>query len=441
MRLKDFSYRLLNRLHVLIFKEQIGPEALQFFTGTSYVAIGTLFGSLLTFVFYIIAARIMGATNFGNLALVMTMSSILAIPMGLSMVAGIKYGAEAVDDYVRSLIISTLSWQIALFTLGSIVIYVLFSAQLSRIFGVSAELYLFALVYAALVVFFTLTTSLLRILFRIRTVGVINAVQSAITLVAFLGFVSVKFQSWQAAAFSFYIGYAVLAVVFIFPLRRYIKLQFDWLWSRKLVNYALPALPGTAAVALMGIDKILINKFITAAAVGIYNAYYVSSIVIAASVFSIVNVAFFPLASRSRNKLEIFRKVNVVAPYLAAALLPSFTLIEFVVFIFYGSQYHFSIGLGLLFAVASTAYFFFFWYGYIMASEGTSGAKVFSISTIIAAAVIIGLNAVLLPFIGILGAAFALVCAYLAAFTYLVSRWRVLNQAGQTASNAPEMSL
>ena len=62
-----------------------------------------------------------------------------------------------------------------------------------------------------------------------------------------------------------------------------------------------------------------------------------------------------------------------------------------------------------------------------MASEGTRGAKVNALRSIIALAVIIGLNVVLLPLIGISGAAAALNFAYLTGALYLVSKWRALS--------------
>ena len=113
MPLKDFGYRLFNTLYELIFKEKMTPETWQFFTGTSYVAIGTLFGSLLTFVFSALAARILGPTNFGNLALVTAVSVIISVPMGMCLLGGLKYGSQAEDDSVRSRIISTYSLQTA----------------------------------------------------------------------------------------------------------------------------------------------------------------------------------------------------------------------------------------------------------------------------------------------------------------------------------------
>ena len=122
----------------------------------------------------------------------------------MCVLGGLKYGAEAHYDSVQSRIISTLSLQTALLTVGSIAIFALFSAQLSNVFGISIELYLFAIAYGAIVTFFALTTNLLRSLFRIRAVALINALQSVIMLAAFLIFLSADIRSWQAAVFSLY---------------------------------------------------------------------------------------------------------------------------------------------------------------------------------------------------------------------------------------------
>jgi O-antigen/teichoic acid export membrane protein len=299
---------------------------------------------------------------------------------------------------------------------------------LSDIFGISAELYLFAIAYGALITFFGLATYSLRSLFRIRAVALSNAVGSAIMLAAFLIFISADMRTWQAAMISLYIGNATIAAIVVVYLRRYITLQYDWFWSRKLLSYAVATLPAGVAAAFMGVDRILINKFITTAAVGTYNAYYLTSLNVALGVWGIFNVAFFPFASKSRDKLGIFRKVNTAAPYLAGASVPSIVLIEFVVFILYGSQYHFSAELGLLFAFAATACFFYGCYSSLIASEGIRGAKVNALSSVIALIVLVGVDVVLIPIIGILGAAIGLIFAYMIAVLYLVSKRRVLGE-------------
>lgn len=427
MPLKEVGYHLFSTLYELIFKEKMGRETLQFFTGTSYVAIGTLFGSVLTLVFNVLGARILGPTNFGALALVTTVSTILSIPMGIGQLGALKYGSGAPDDSARSRIISTYTLQMTLLMVGSIAIYVLFAAQLLTVFGISTEVYLFAVAYAAIITFYGCTEISMRMLFRIRTIALLNALQSVIVLAAFLIFVSSNMKSWQAAVFSLYIAYAALAVILVVSLRQYIKLQlFDMAWAKRIMIYGQYALPGTTAAAFMGVDRILINKFISTEAVGIFNAYCISSITIALALWGIFNTSFFPYASKSRNKLTIFRNVNKAVPYLVVAFVPSFVVIELIIFTFYGRPYPFTAELGLLFAFAATAFFLYQCYSFLIASEGISGAKRNALSSIIALAVTISLNVLLLPLFGISGAAAALIVAYLTGALYLVLQHRVL---------------
>jgi len=62
-----------------------------------------------------------------------------------------------------------------------------------------------------------------------------------------------------------------------------------------------------------------------------------------------------------------------------------------------------------------------------MASEGTRGAKVNTLSSIIALIVLVGFDVVLIPLIGILGAAITLIFAYLIAVFNLLLKRRVLS--------------
>jgi hypothetical protein len=141
----------------------------------------------------------------------------------------------------------------------------------------------------------------------------------------------------------------------------------------------------------------------------------------------VINAAFFPYASKSDDKLAILRRVNKAAPYIAALLAPSVLLLEWIVFFLYGRQYPFSWEIALFFAIAATMGFFYQALSWLMASEGTRGAKVNTLSSIIALIVLVGFDVVLIPLIGILGAAITLVFAYLIAALYLLSKRRVLS--------------
>jgi O-antigen/teichoic acid export membrane protein len=424
---KELGLRLLSVLYELIFKEKMDDQARSFVLSTSYVGIGTVVGSLFTLAFSIIAARALGPGNFGILGLVTTVGTILAISMIAASTPMIKYGSEVQDHRVQVTIISTAYILIAVVTVASACIFVLFSAPLSYLFGVTAEVFFFALFLAVTSTFYQLTTNSLRVFFKMRAYALLTAAQSVILLAAFLALISKNLTSWELAAYSYYLSYAVIGFILVVYLKDYIKLRFERSWAKKIVHYSLLALPGGVAATFMGVDRILINKFTTTADVGIYNAYFLPSITVAVLLWMVINAAFFPYASKSDDKLAILRRVNKAMPYLAAALAPSVLLLEWIVFFLYGRQYPFSWEIALFFAIAATMAFFYQALSWLMASQGTRGATVNTLSSIIALIVLVGFDVVLIPRIGILGAAITLVFAYLVAASYLLSRRRVLS--------------
>jgi O-antigen/teichoic acid export membrane protein len=259
-----------------------------------------------------------------------------------------------------------------------------------------------------------------------RAYALLTAAQALILFAAFLTFVSNGMKSWESAAYSYYLSYVIIGVILIIYLKDYIKLRFERSWAKKIVHYSLLALPGGVAGTFMGVDRILINKFMTTADVGIYNAYFVS-ITVAVMLWMVINAAFFPYASKSDDKLAILRNARKATPYLAASIALSVFLLEWIIFFFYGRQYPFNWEIALFFAIAATMAFFYQLLSWLMASEGARGAKVNTFSSIIALIALVGLDVVLIPLIGILGAAITLVFAYLIAAFYLLSKRHVLS--------------
>jgi O-antigen/teichoic acid export membrane protein len=421
-QLRKISYRLLSASYKIIFKEKMSLEAQKFFTGMSHIAIGTLFGAFLTFIFNAFAARILGPTGFGYLALVTSIALVLSIPVGLTIMPMIKYASEAREKTVRSVIMSTSYIQVTVFLIASAAIYVSFSAPLSQIFGVSTELFIYAIVFTAAAVPFNLTTNSLRIISKMRVYALCAAFQSVIVLALFLLFVNNNVKSWQAAVSSIMIANVAIGFIMFIYLRGYVKLKFNMFWSKRITRYVLIIVPGAFAASFMHIDRILINKFLTAADVGIYNAAFLPSMTLAAMLWGIVNTGFFPYASRSRDRYALLRRVNKAVPYIVLVFVPLILLAQSVLFIFYGGQYTFSLATSFFFALASAAYVIYLCYSYLMSSEGTRGAKVNSFSSIIALVVLIGLDVVLIPTIGVSGAAAALIFAYLIPTIYIFSK-------------------
>jgi O-antigen/teichoic acid export membrane protein len=438
IRFKEFASRLVNLPYEMIFKERMSRDVTDLLRHTSYAAIGTLFGALISSVFTILAARILGPANFGDFSLITVVGVIFGLSMALGLSPMIVYASRARDESEQTRIISTAYILMALFTVASVIIYVLLSSPLSQIIGISVTLYLFALAYALTSAFFALTLNSFRIFFKMKTYALLNAGQSIVVLVVFLVFVSSGARSWQSAGYSLFISYVAISLTSLVVLRKYISLRFDRFWSKRIVHYLRFAIPGAIAGACMGIDRILINIFGTAAEVGIYSAYFLSSITVALMLSTIVNAAFFPYASRSRDKGSILVKINKAAPYVSISLVPPFVLVERIVFFLYGHQYPFSWEIAFFFALAAVLTFFYQCYGYLMGSEGPQGAQVNTRSGIIAFVVLICLDVLLIPLTGILGATLTLIIAYLIGILYLTSHQQTLDgrlaEAPQTLS-------
>ena len=353
MSLKDVAYRLLSTPYELIFKERLGHQTAELFLSMSYAGIGTLFGAALTFIFLILGARILGPQEFGDLSLVMSISLIAAISMGLNLVATVNYASGTHNDSVRTTIISTSSIEALLLITASTAVFALLSPQLSYLLGVSAAVFLFAVAYGVAVTCYTLALNFLRVLFSMKAYALSAAAQSVVCLALFLALVTNGMKSWQSAAYALSVSNLAVSLIVIYYVRAHLTRQFDWYWAQKIMRYSFFAVPGLIAVAFMGLDRILINIFMTTAAVGLYNAYFLPSITIALTLWGIVNTTFFPYASRSKDKLALLLKINKVTPYLAIVLVPLIVCAEVIAFVLYGHQYRIQPATIVLFCTRS----------------------------------------------------------------------------------------
>jgi len=426
MSFKEFASRALSLPYELIFKEPMSRDATMLLTSSSQVAMGMLFGALLTMVFTILSARILGPSAFGNLGLIITFGNIFGLSMGLAVWPMMVYASNARDETEQTMVISTAYILITLLTVASVAIYVLISGLLSQVFRIPGTLLLFSVAYAATYSFFVVTINPLRIFFKMKTYALLNSFQSVIVLGVFLAFISNNIRSWESATFSYYVSYVVVGLVSVVILRRYITLRFDRSWSKTIITYVWVSVPGAFAGVCLGVDRILINFFSSTAQVGIYNAYFVPSLTMSLLLWSFFNAAFFPYASRSRDKEAIFVKITKPIPYVTIVLVPLFVLIERIAFLLYGSEYPFSWELAFLFALAATASVFLTAYSTLMQSEGSRGARVNSNSTVITFIALAILDVLLIPLIGIFGAVITLIVAYCIAIFYLALRRQTL---------------
>lgn len=403
----SFVINLINFSYEWIFHEKISDEVKSFLKNLSYVAVGTLIAALLSFAFNILAGRILGPIEYGKFTLVQSVAMFLYIPMllGLS-TAMVKYSSEKEDFERQSRIISTAFMLVALFIIASVILYFIFASQLSAIFSTPSKLFNLSIILAILFVFYTITTSTLRGLFKMKTLAIFQPIYAAITLFAFLFFILNNLLSFKSMVYSMFLAYGITGtILLVFFLRKYLRFQFDKFWASTLAKYGMFALiGGLSFVFYTNVDKILINRYMTVADVGIYKAYYLASINVAGLFFGIFNTVFFPTASKYKNKGTLFKKINKLIPYLISLGLPFILLCEFIILKLYGGGYPINFLLMLLFAAASILVVWYGLYDWTFCSQGMRGVKLANLGTITIAILNVLLNIYLIPRFGLYGA-------------------------------------
>lgn len=146
--------------------------------------------------------------------------------------------------------------------------------------------------------------------------------------------------------------------------------------------------------------------------IGIYNAYYSASLNVIGIFSTMFILVFFPTVSKYKNKKPIYNKINKFIPYLFGFGIPSIFLCEFIILKLYGGQYSINWGMMALFAITSVCTATQSIYAWLLNSVSTNSAKIVSIVAVVIALINIGMNFILIPKAGLLGAISSLLISY-----------------------------
>jgi len=422
-------FALINIVYRKIFHEDISSEVERFIKNLSYVGIGTIIASVFSFSYNVLAGRWLGPSEYGTFTLVQSVAMFLYIPMLLGFhTAMVKYNAEKNDFLRQRCIISTTYILVLLFTVVSILIYLVFSKEIMTIFSIPSEIFYFALLFAVLFVFYTLTTETLRSLHMMRTYSRLMPVHSVIMFFTFLFFTLIwKDLSFKSPLFSMLLAYGVMGGVIIAILRNYLKPQFNKSWVRKLHHYSIYSLLGGISFVLYSnIDKLMINYYLTISEVGIYRAYYYSFTTVLLLISTIFVTTFFPFASSCGDKKTLLDKVNKVSITFIIASLPIALISGSIILSIYGPDYHQDPVLTLLFALLAVIIPVNQFYDWLMCSVGIAGAKLASYAALSTAIANFALNIVLIPVLGINGAVISTIMSYIVSTMILLSKRKLL---------------
>ena len=207
---------------------------------------------------------------------------------------------------------------------------------------------------------------------------------------------------------------AVLLVVMVRWFAPLIRGMFSTELLRRALTFGLPRVPHGFALQVMAVgDRFVLQKFRSVAEVGIYSMGVSFGLIpkIALGAFESAWAPFYYATSREPDAKRIF---SAVATYGIAALAVMTAGLSAVAFelldVMTGKEY-----LAASSVVGWTAIGVFFYGVYLLTSIGlniTSHTRYYPVSTAIGAGVNLGLNFLLIPRYGILGAAWANGAAY-----------------------------
>ncbi len=189
---------------------------------------------------------------------------------------------------------------------------------------------------------------------------------------------------------------------------------------QKMVAFGLPFLPSTLAIFLIdSVDRKIIERYLGMEAVGIYGAGYKVSLVIKLFInaFNVAWVPFFLSMANEQNARNVFAKVLTYFALLCSLVFLFFTM--FMKHIVRISLFGYTIvdraywGSLQIVPIVILAYIFYGFYINFQAGIFlTSKTKYFAYINVIGAVINIIANILLIPWFGLMGAAYATLIAY-----------------------------
>ncbi len=415
--LESFYGTILSIVGVIykkIFHEEMSVDVKTFFGSISYVTIGTMIGTLFSFSFNILSGRILGPEGYGQFTLLQSIGMILYIPMLFGVhTALIKYTAEKTDGLRQRIILSSSFLMVLLFTGISLLIFVVFANLISAIFSISIEIYWLGVIFAVLFVFYTLTTSALLGLNKMKQYALTQPIFSFLMLATFLILILLRQFNYLSMVYAMYLAYGFTAFGILIFLRQYLRFEVDRPWMKTLFRFSTAAMMGCVCFTIYtNVGKLMINYYMSVEQVGIYGVYYYASFTVVGLITGIFTTVFFPTVSKYKDLRSIYKKLNTMVVYYILLGIPFVVVFEVVILQLFGAQYPMIPALMLLFALTAMLVTGYGMYQWLFNAEGIRGAHLALTNEIMITVLNLVLNILLIPHYGLYGAIGATAIAF-----------------------------
>lgn len=425
------SQNFISTVYRKMYNEEMSGDVKHFITNIGYVGVGIIVSTFFSFMFNILSGRIFGPTEYGKFVLVQSIAMFLQIPMLLGIpTAMVKYTSENKDIDRQRTVISTSYILVSICVFFFTIIYYIYSKQISEIFSISEESFKLAIIFAHLFIFSFITTNTLRGVNEIKKYSKIKSIYGLLQLLPLILFIYLTHISYTSIVYSILISDALIGLLAFQSIKKYIRFKFELPWAKTLMNFSLfTAISDISFVIYTNTDKLLINKYMLVENVGLYNAYFYSSINVINIFAGIIATVFLPTISKYKDKDSIFKRLNKFIPYLIVLGIPFTLITEYIILNIYGKDYPFDFLLAFLFGITSVMSVWYTLYVSILTSIGIKGAKINFIGTTTIAIVNIILDIYLIPSLGLSGAIIATIFGYCCGISVIIiiKRQTVLN--------------
>lgn len=379
--------------------------------------IGSLYGlaRVSTFVGQAVAGRLLGPAEFGRSSLIVATAAVLQIlpilgfPMAMA-----KFVSAEEDPRRQQEILSTLWWVFLGWAAVSLAGLSLASPLLSKAFEVAPELLALSLVYAGLTALYTVGGSPLQGLRRFRERGIAEAAYGLGSVTLLLAAVALGAPRTHRLFIGCLCGaLATSSVYSLYSLRGQLLPVLDGRLIRRMLPYMLLAtLSLLSAASVVAPGRLFLHQAHGASAVGVFSAYFASTVQVSLALIYIASAVLIPLGSTPERQRELWRHFGRAWAPLTAAVCALLFAACCAALLVFGSRYPLVPSWALLFALGAALVLTHGLAASIFAAEGLGGLAVSVTGGLLAGAGNIGLNAWLTPRLGVPGAAAALVGGY-----------------------------
>jgi O-antigen/teichoic acid export membrane protein len=391
--------------------------------------IGLLYGTarVSTLLTQLVAGRLLGPLEYGRANLVIAAAAYLQIiPMLGFPLATSKLIADEHDEERRARLVTTALASFAVWAVLSMPLLAITHRFLERAMGLPSDLFELSVLLAVATALSQVLASPLLGLKRFAHRGLVESVYGLSAPILLGGLIFFGGPTYRTLLLALSGSLLASSAYALWTLRHYLRPAFEPSFVKAVGRYAATAsLTLLSTACVLAPARLFLNRHASAQEVGQFSAYFTATVQVALAFHYMLQAVLVPLASGAEGQRELwslFRRWAAAAGVAAWLFFGATALAGLALF---GRRYNLDLGWAAAFAGAAAFVLLHGVASALYAARDFSGLRVSVAGALAAGLGNVALTARLVPELGVLGAALALIFSFAGglAFYGLVSIW------------------